>query len=299
MGNHSESIRIEHRGRPSTTPALLLRDKNLSVYAKVVWGILDTWKDPHPGLTLLTEFVPCARATLVNAIQELKTAGWITVIQGNRRSGQNNTYILNHDGPVLDSPDELKRGLSSPDEFDAVNLKNGVYKDSKVSGFKKAVRKPSPRAQASYPQDWYNEPLELYMQLTGIKLQANEFLAPRGWLKSCYMAGHPKDDVLNFMRWLAQKNWPNWTLLTVQQRMAQWKAGKLIAPVDLLNRNSKYPPKVERPPTPAELAQRKADQEALEATNKALANGWIIGNEVFANEADYLAAKAKLEEAHA
>ena len=93
--DNAQEIKVVVHGRPGITPQQLMRSKQNTPIAKVIYGLLTTFKDPFPGQRWLADRVPCSRPTVISRLRELELCGWLTREQTpNRRSGVTDRYDI-------------------------------------------------------------------------------------------------------------------------------------------------------------------------------------------------------------
>ena len=82
-------------GRPGIIPQALMRSQQNSPTAKVIYGLLTTFKDPFPGQRWLAARVPCSRPTVILRLRELELCGWLVRRKStNRRAGITDRYDI-------------------------------------------------------------------------------------------------------------------------------------------------------------------------------------------------------------
>lgn len=91
------------------------------------------------------------------------------------------------------------------------------------------------RKAKSFPRENYNLVLDAYQHYKGIKLSGPEFLSPQKAIKTMFEANRKSDEIIAFMKWTSENlntvPWMrNWTLWTIQKKIAEFSAGKLKAP---------------------------------------------------------------------
>ena len=88
-------VEVVVHGRPGIIPQQLMRSKQNTPIAKVIYGLLTTFKNPFPGQRWLADRVPCSRPTVISRLRELELSGWLTREQTpNRRSGVTDRYDI-------------------------------------------------------------------------------------------------------------------------------------------------------------------------------------------------------------
>ena len=101
--------------------------------------------------------------------------------------------------------------------------------------------KPTTRKDIKFPKTDYDIVLEVYQKLKGIKLQGREFEPCQQAIKTMFLSGRTKEQIVDFMSWIAsvledgkeneklarQYIWlENWTLDTIKKKMPEYIAGK-------------------------------------------------------------------------
>lgn len=95
----------------------------------------------------------------------------------------------------------------------------------------KVIRLATPtRKETSFKKEDYNLIIEKYQSLKGIQLKGNEFKPVQQTIKSMFLSGRSKEDIVACMEFLAnnpKECWQNWTINTILKQLPLFLAGKL------------------------------------------------------------------------
>lgn len=86
------------------------------------------------------------------------------------------------------------------------------------------------RKDESYPKEDYDEIIERFQELKGMKLSGSEFKPIQQDIKTMFMNGREKGDIMDLMEWLEENDqaWSkNWNMGTVKKKIPEWVAGNL------------------------------------------------------------------------
>jgi len=108
--------KVKFHGKPGILPQALCRSRDLSPFAKTVFGLLTTYKEAFPGQPWLADHVPCSEPTVRKAIKELELHGWIKRERRNRRKNETDLYHVYLEAPleIEDRPQWAQRQLGLP-----------------------------------------------------------------------------------------------------------------------------------------------------------------------------------------
>lgn len=173
--------------------------------------------------------------TISRTIKKLLKRGWIEFI--GTRPGKTR--------PVREYRivDIWKENIQSYEKI--VSQGNNLSEDSKTTETKivspvslkknQYKRRNNTRKAKSFPRENYNLILDAYQHYKGIKLSGPEFLSPQKAIKTMFEADRKPNEIIAFMKWTSENlntvPWMrNWTLWTIQKKIAEFSAGKLKAP---------------------------------------------------------------------
>lgn len=191
-----------------------------------------------PSLSTIAKRMGLSRRRVMELIKKLESDGWLKVKRERTQYGDpdNNEYNFTpfsracwalYEGgsagiittPSAESFTTVVRRSSSPTKEEEVKNKN--LKNRNTSADK-----------SRFPRDWYEQSVNDYQRIKGIKLKGPELKPLRRELKLIYLADHSPDDVRKFAEALndSSETWTDsWTIRTVKMKLAEFKAGKLFS----------------------------------------------------------------------
>lgn len=194
-----------------------------------------------PSIKLIAEEHNISERTVITSIHILEKHNIIKKEKIRKKDGKwlNNYYVLlnklhwiSQVQPLhMDSQVQITTEPSANNDISQVQPlhtnKNHIEVDTyKVEPSGLATAK---RTEQSFKKEEYNSILEEYQKLKGIKLQGAEFLPYQQAIKTMFMSGRTKDNIIACMKWLAEgrEEWmENWTIKTAKMKMPEFIAGK-------------------------------------------------------------------------
>ena len=107
---------------------------------------------------------------------------------------------------------------------------NGLHKLSKVKLSKDKTTSAKGRRSVKFPAKDYEEIISSYEQLKGVKFSGNEYSPIQQTIKSMFLAGRRKNDIINLMKTLNTsdlEHWQSWNINTVKNQLPLFISGKL------------------------------------------------------------------------
>lgn len=96
--------------------------------------------------------------------------------------------------------------------------------------------KPTARKDNKFSPEDYKQVISAYESCKGVKFQGNEYSPIQQDVKTMFLSGRKKEDIIRFMEWFREKSesgekkyeWTtNWTIKTVKFKIAEFLSGKL------------------------------------------------------------------------
>jgi len=235
--------KVKFHGKPGILPQALCRSRDLSPFAKTVFGLLTTYKEAFPGQPWLADHVPCSEPTVRKAIKELELHGWIKRERRNRRKNETDLYHVYLEAPleIEDRPQWAQRQLGLPkahygNEITVKRLpKLGfgeklepsvqVKTSENRSSHSSASRAKKPKVRKAIMDDL----CETYARLRGTRPKGNEWVTIQKCFKDMILDGNHQHDIKAVMEWCAANGF-TWSMHTIRKWLPDQRAGKLGKP---------------------------------------------------------------------
>lgn len=94
MSQQDQTTEVRFHGRPGLIPQDLIRATNITNEAKVIYGLLSTYKEAFPGQRWIATHSSSSIPTVINRLHELEARGWLLREPRNRQAGETDIYHI-------------------------------------------------------------------------------------------------------------------------------------------------------------------------------------------------------------
>jgi len=130
MNKTKAPAEVHFHGRPGLIPQKLLRAVNITNEAKVIYGLLSTYKEAFPGQRWIAKHCSSSIPTVITRLRELEARGWLKREMRNRRKGETDIYHIYVNPLPLEMRREwvfkLRRSAKEINELSARDLLNEI-----------------------------------------------------------------------------------------------------------------------------------------------------------------------------